>query len=1218
MLKVFLVCLFITASAVPKLASAQSLNDVLQGLKIIGETENILRQQQAPAPPPRQIDRAQPPSQSGAAQPSMARSDIREIQSLLAQSGYDPGPIDGLMGQKTRTAIRAFERDNGLSVTGRPSRQLQADLRRAVARIAIPERPATGAVRPSFDCARASTPTEFAICGSTDLAELDQAITRNYAFALESADATTGVAIRNSQKAWLDSRDRCGGDVQCLAISMATRAQGLAAIASSGYGQDTAEAHEPDGETYGAAGPSFAQGPLDAAANEEIFISRFGPGGYIDKKWNAQSVIEAQRDLLASLVAASLLETPQKDTLLDFQRLTERDITEAMRIADVGVSRQVDLLLKKGRIKTMSDLFEVVRLDLNQFEQRRLESALRDKATAAVARSASPSKNVTLICVLDAEGYDFDSRRFPFDQDDVARCFDGEPNAIGTVMGMKVQIPIETDVRPDALPVDERRAEEIVERSGGPRFALAVPVTLRGYVMAQDQKRASLRFVASVTGPIEVRRANELSEVLYRFSDAELRDVADTPHTRRLKDFDRVWWLDTPDEVNVVAARAERIAMHRLDTDDLFATETGLKFAFRTDYAEHLVQGSRRLSDFIRSRNSHLTNLANMLGVPIDAIVEVPLGSVVARSAFDRVILLLPQPTSAYGVDQDLPAYEKRDGGWPFSTVELTVTAERIVTMPDGSERLVLAGYPDRLVVRRSNTRVKWQDAPEIAQIAFSKAKQADYRTVELAWRSDLIFDAAEAAGSTASDIFQRQLDNSRFGGSDAFAKRAAAAELLEAARRRDADIDTHWMRARVKLDPYDFEREGWRIGSLSPALSEETPEADRALRVTLISDTEDHRLFVPALADIAQGLQAAAKTFPDLDALIAFDVTGVDSTYGSDFGRGVNLLYRPSEIIFFDAGEGQTVIDETKVLLRHRFEGPDTGDASRSETHSPPLGTPEPLRIEAGSFSVLGVSLGDAYDAAAEVLAERIGADARYRATVEDRQAFAARDGAVEISAYEPYHNATLLESSERQDMIAIYHEPPLLGGVVTGISRTRLFPGGRGPSWPQLRDQLLKTYDVLTPEDLAGGDEPRMMILWDMPPQIAGQPVDAGESACKRSIAGSISGIATAFALDAQARANDYLRPIDNRAAWFAQDGNAIVPRVAAPMPLPAVFGSRETCPDREVMILVLEYGPDARVREFRQAISNPAAMARVAADRKDQATTAAPSAEAPDFDL
>jgi peptidoglycan hydrolase-like protein with peptidoglycan-binding domain len=49
---------------------------------------------------------------------------VHNIQSGLATLGYDPGPADGRTGPKTQGAIRRFQADNQLPVTGQPSAEL--------------------------------------------------------------------------------------------------------------------------------------------------------------------------------------------------------------------------------------------------------------------------------------------------------------------------------------------------------------------------------------------------------------------------------------------------------------------------------------------------------------------------------------------------------------------------------------------------------------------------------------------------------------------------------------------------------------------------------------------------------------------------------------------------------------------------------------------------------------------------------------------------------------------------------------------------------------------------------------------------------------------------------------------------------------------------------------------------------------------------------------
>ncbi len=56
------------------------------------------------------------PTQSG--QISNDKSRIMEVQRYLAQKGYNPGPADGVIGAKTRAAIRKYQKDNHLPVDG--------------------------------------------------------------------------------------------------------------------------------------------------------------------------------------------------------------------------------------------------------------------------------------------------------------------------------------------------------------------------------------------------------------------------------------------------------------------------------------------------------------------------------------------------------------------------------------------------------------------------------------------------------------------------------------------------------------------------------------------------------------------------------------------------------------------------------------------------------------------------------------------------------------------------------------------------------------------------------------------------------------------------------------------------------------------------------------------------------------------------------------------
>ncbi|HEY5598609.1 MAG TPA: peptidoglycan-binding domain-containing protein, partial [Kiloniellales bacterium] len=65
---------------------------------------------------------------SGASASSASNPVVRRIQAALADRGYDPGPIDGRSGPRTRAAIGAYQRDHGLFVDSTPTPELAQHL----------------------------------------------------------------------------------------------------------------------------------------------------------------------------------------------------------------------------------------------------------------------------------------------------------------------------------------------------------------------------------------------------------------------------------------------------------------------------------------------------------------------------------------------------------------------------------------------------------------------------------------------------------------------------------------------------------------------------------------------------------------------------------------------------------------------------------------------------------------------------------------------------------------------------------------------------------------------------------------------------------------------------------------------------------------------------------------------------------------------------------
>ncbi len=59
--------------------------------------------------------------------------DVAVVQRVLKKAGCDPGPVDGKLGRKTRAAIRAFQKKEGLAADGRVGYQTLTALARYLA-----------------------------------------------------------------------------------------------------------------------------------------------------------------------------------------------------------------------------------------------------------------------------------------------------------------------------------------------------------------------------------------------------------------------------------------------------------------------------------------------------------------------------------------------------------------------------------------------------------------------------------------------------------------------------------------------------------------------------------------------------------------------------------------------------------------------------------------------------------------------------------------------------------------------------------------------------------------------------------------------------------------------------------------------------------------------------------------------------------------------------
>lgn len=444
---VILAALLGVAIAAP--ASAQNLNsnDLLNlGLQVLRQMPSQQQSQPRVQEPQPRNQTQQRQNQSAPAQPRYDRDQVAETQRLLTLLGYDPGPIDGAMGRRTAAAIRDYERSLGLPVTGQPNRavivalRLDAERREATGTLPQPAMPAG----PSFDCARAGTQTEFAICDDATLADLDATLARLYADRIAQDPASQNM-LRAEQQAWLASRDSCGGSPPCLEASMRFRLAQLSAALAPGT--DFAGGSAGSGSADGFARLPVPD-PLGGAALSESFAAAAAPG-------SADPDLVLYGHLSSDLLRAATDEVAETGLLLTLAavkarpELAEPDDAAFALMAAVAPQRLIDLLDGEGaagqpQTEQFVSLFRStgqpgqlmpVLQRLSPFAQSRVMEAVRAELPGLLAGIDTPALpvRVRVFCEIGFSAYDLEAETFPNPdwQADTAGC---SKLALGTAL----------------------------------------------------------------------------------------------------------------------------------------------------------------------------------------------------------------------------------------------------------------------------------------------------------------------------------------------------------------------------------------------------------------------------------------------------------------------------------------------------------------------------------------------------------------------------------------------------------------------------------------------------------------------------------------------------------------------------------------------------------------------------------------------------------------
>lgn len=171
----------------------------------------------------------------------------------------------------------------------------------------------------SFDCERAATPTEHAICDSKALGEQDSRLGDRYSEAMASSSVEQRKTLRSAQLAWMKSRNACSEKThdaemrdRCLATHMKERTQKLEQITREAQGKlDKIIASIPDNPVEAAEALRTYPGPLASAWL--VYLHQFEPQSGVTDKEAEQRYQVAAKEISQDRFPYSLLRDIEAD-----------------------------------------------------------------------------------------------------------------------------------------------------------------------------------------------------------------------------------------------------------------------------------------------------------------------------------------------------------------------------------------------------------------------------------------------------------------------------------------------------------------------------------------------------------------------------------------------------------------------------------------------------------------------------------------------------------------------------------------------------------------------------------------------------------------------------------------------------------------------------------------------------------------------------------------
>ena len=234
--------------------------------------ENALKKGNTPTPEPTKTPAPEDEEENtGTAWPTLRKDDagdnVAQLQEALIELGYLSGKADGNYGEQTVSAVKAFQKANGLTADGTAGEQTQKVLfsgnaKKATAKATATPKPTAAAAKATATPAPAEKSTTLKVGSKgTEVKELQQKLI-SLGYLSGNADGIygtkTAAAVKAYQKAKKLSADGVAGEKTLSSLNGSSASSSSSSSASSSSGGNTTSTATAVAGAYSAVTPSAA------------------------------------------------------------------------------------------------------------------------------------------------------------------------------------------------------------------------------------------------------------------------------------------------------------------------------------------------------------------------------------------------------------------------------------------------------------------------------------------------------------------------------------------------------------------------------------------------------------------------------------------------------------------------------------------------------------------------------------------------------------------------------------------------------------------------------------------------------------------------------------------------------------------------------------------------------------------------------------------------